>query len=123
MTNEQIGIALGLLVVAITGVILFAILRKRPSEEELERRRRAQVNLHGKVGDCEILDIEGGMIQYSYSVAGVIYAAGQDASLLTGLLPDDRMTLIGPALLKYDPRNPANSIVISEAWSGLPRRG
>jgi hypothetical protein len=27
--------------------------------------------------------------------------------------------LIGPASLKYAPRNPANSILICERWSGL----
>lgn len=121
MTNEQIGVAVGLLVVAIAGLIFFFVLRKHPSAEELERRRRDGLNLHGKIGDCEILDVEGSVIQFSYSVAGVIYTAAQDVSVLSGLLPEDRMTLIGPALLKYDPRNPANSIVICEAWSGLPR--
>jgi hypothetical protein len=29
------------------------------------------------------------------------------------------MALLGPALVKFDPRNPANSIVICEEWSGL----
>ena len=28
-------------------------------------------------------------------------------------------TNIGPVSIKYDPRNPANSIVLSEEWSGL----
>jgi hypothetical protein len=27
--------------------------------------------------------------------------------------------MIGPVSVKYDPRNPANSIVISEQWNGL----
>jgi hypothetical protein len=26
---------------------------------------------------------------------------------------------LGPVSVKYDPRNPANSIVVSEEWSGL----
>jgi len=35
------------------------------------------------------------------------------------LLPADRMSMVGPASVKYDPRNPANSIVLCEQWSGL----
>jgi hypothetical protein len=41
---------------------------------------------------------------------------------LEALLPEDQMSMIGPALVKFDPRNPANSIVLCEDWSGLRRR-
>ncbi|MDE3196373.1 MAG: hypothetical protein KGN84_08515 [Acidobacteriota bacterium] len=115
-------LGLGALAVAAGGLGLFLALRKRPDAGEIERRRRAHINLHGKVGDCEILDVDGCILHYSYSVSGVIYTAGQDASPLAPSLPEDRMMLIGPALLKYDPRNPANSIVLCEAWSGLPKK-
>jgi hypothetical protein len=122
LTNEEIGIALALLVVVITGVILLRFLRKRPNPEEIERRRREHINLHGKIGDCEILDLDGAVLHFTYGVAGVVYTAAQDVSGFVQSFPEDRMVLIGPALLKYDPRNPANSIVICEAWSGLPKR-
>jgi len=33
-------------------------------------------------------------------------------------LPAD-LSAISPVAVKYDPRNPANSIVIAEEWTGL----
>jgi hypothetical protein len=52
-------------------------------------------------------------------VGGVGYTAAQDVMSLEALLPSHRMSMIGPALVKFDPRNPANSIVLCEEWSGL----
>jgi hypothetical protein len=49
----------------------------------------------------------------------VEYTACQDLADLQSLLPSDRWSAIGPASIKYDPRNPANSIVLCEEWSGL----
>ena len=34
-------------------------------------------------------------------------------------LPEDPDRLIGPVYMKYTPRNPANSIIVCEQWSGL----
>ncbi len=62
------------------------------------------------------------LIAYSYSVAGVTYEASQDLSALQQLLPPDVMTIVGPVSVKFDPRNPANSIVLCEEWSGLRNR-
>jgi hypothetical protein len=56
---------------------------------------------------------------YTYSVGGVQYAASQDISTLRELLPSPPERLIGAVSLKYFPRNPANSILICEQWSGL----
>jgi len=97
-------------------------MRPRVAPEELERRRRLTINGKGKLGDGEIIDFEGASIVYSYSVAGVGYTAAQDVMTLEALLPEDQMSMIGPALVKFDPRNPANSIVLCEDWSGLRRR-
>lgn len=96
--------------------------RSKPSPEELERRRRAFIEENGKLGDGEILDVDALTIVYSYAVAGVNYTVSQDASALESLLPADRMALVGPVLVKFIPRNPANSIVLSEQWSGLRNR-
>jgi hypothetical protein len=49
----------------------------------------------------------------------VAYSTGQDISELRELLPADPERLIGPVTLKYSPKNPANSIVLCERWSGL----
>ncbi len=113
------------LAVALAALIpLFLLLRrrKRPTPEEIERRRRLAIQAGGKMGDGEIVDINGNSLVYSYSVAGVNYTAAQDATELRAMLPQDPMSLLGPISLKFDPRNPANSIVLCEQWSGLRTR-
>jgi hypothetical protein len=49
----------------------------------------------------------------------VEYTASQDISKLRDRLPEDPQTWIGPVTIKYLPRNPANSIVVCEDWSGF----
>jgi len=100
------------------GVIAFVRYRRRPKDKEL--LRRTALNLSGRLGDATITDIQEATLYYSYSVRGVNYTASQDISQLLGLIPEDPNRLIGqPASLKYSPQNPANSILISEEWSGL----
>jgi hypothetical protein len=123
---ETIGLAVCTLCVLLAAVI-YAVrkhLRGRPTAEEMERRRRVTLQQQGKMGDGEIVDVEAdsGSIVYSYSVAGVIYTATQDLSALKSLLPADVMTMVGPVSVKFDPRNPANSIVLCEEWTGLRTR-
>ena len=101
------------------GFLLWRFLRPRVTSEERERLRRLTVNGKGKLGDGEIVDFEGAAIVYSYRVGGVGYTAAQDVMALEALLPSNHMSMIGPALVKFDPRNPANSIVLCEEWSGL----
>ncbi len=96
--------------------------RTRPAPDEIERRRRLAVNRTGKRGVGEIVDMEGSMILYSYVVAGVQYSNSQDVSSLEALLPMDRMQILGHVGIKFNPRIPANSIVICEEWSGIGRR-
>ena len=120
MTWLQIAIALAAVLVA--AVLAWKLLRPKPSAEELERRRRAALQANGKLGDGEVIDVEGVAIVYSYSVGGVGYTASQDVSVFEAQLPENTMTLIGPALVRFDPRNPANSIVIAEEWNGLGGR-
>jgi hypothetical protein len=122
---ELLGIAVvaaGILLAAAAYVIRTH--RKRPAPAELERRRRGQLYREGKMGDGEIVDVEteSSAIVYSYSVAGVVYTASQDLTALQTSLPPDVMTMVGPVSVKFDPRNPANSIVICEEWSGLRNR-
>jgi len=121
-----IWVAVGVLVVVVAAVVYFVrdYLRRRPTPEELERRRRGTLHRLGKMGDGEIIDVEAAsaLIVYSYSVAGVIYTASQDMVALQPFLPKDVMTMVGPVSVKFDPRNPANSIVLCEDWSGLRNR-
>ena len=104
------------------GFVAWHYLRRRPTPEEIERLRRLTIHRLGKVGDAQILDVEDDSIVYSYSVSGVVYTASQDTTNLEQKLPADRMSMVGPVSVKFDPRNPANSIVLCEEWSGLRNR-
>jgi hypothetical protein len=115
-------LALGLLIFVIliaAGGLAWLRFRKRPTPQEIERRRRLAIHHDGKMGDGQIIDVEGAAIVYSYSVAGVGYTATQDIADLEDRLPRDRMSMVGAISVKFDPRNPANSIVLCEEWSGL----
>lgn len=98
---------------------IYRYIKSRPSAAELERRRRADLRARGKMGDANLLEFRDEMVMYSYAIGGVEYTASQDLSDLQPHLPADRWSSIGPVSIKYDPRNPANSIVLSEEWSGL----
>jgi hypothetical protein len=126
LTPEAIWVAVGAIVVVSAAIwwLVRNYLRGRPTPDEVERRRRGVLHREGKMGDGEIVDVEtsSASIVYSYSVAGVTYTASQDMSALQSWLPPDVMTMVGPVSVKFDPRNPANSIVLCEEWSGLRNR-
>ena len=118
-TAEGITAALlGVLIVLLAAIGVRAWRGSRISPEEKERRRRFMLLSAGKMGDATLLDIHDGLLVYSYAVRGVEYTASQDVSRLQPFLPEDVASL-GPICVKYDPRNPANSIVLAEEWSGL----
>ena len=116
-----------LILAAFAAAVLFAaaawfLRKKRVGPEEKERRRRAIVGRIGRMRDGMITDFNQDTIFYSYEVMGVDYITSQDAADLQAHLPAGRESLIGPVTLKYLPRNPANSIVLCESWSGLRPR-
>jgi hypothetical protein len=94
---------------------------RRPSPAEIERQRRALINSIGKMGDGVVLEVLPSLVSYSYYVRGIEYFASQDVSALESVLPADQWAMVGPVSVKYDPRNPANSIVVSEQWTGVRR--
>jgi hypothetical protein len=112
-------VAAGAAVVLVLALAWRAWLMRRPTAEEIERRRRRALNEVGKMADGMIVDVLETSIQYSYYARGMEYIAAQDISALQARIPPDRMSVAGPASVKYDPRNPANSIVLCEDWSGL----
>jgi hypothetical protein len=93
--------------------------RIRPTERE--RRRRTLLAANGKLNDASLLDYREGHLVYSYKVRGVEYTAYQDVTTLSPLIPTD-LTMLGAVSVKYDSRNPANSIVVSETWTGLRKK-
>lgn len=105
------------------GVVSFgvriALKAMQANPEKRERRRRLELHQHGRLGDALITEATDTMLYYSYSVRGVQYEASQDVSTLRELLPPEPERLIGPASLKYSTRNPGNSMLICEEWSGL----
>lgn len=119
MTSGTVGLAGAALLLAGSAYGVRAYLRSRPSASELERRRRAMLHDNGKMGDANLIEVREGTMFYSYSVRGVEYHATQDVSELAHIIPADAWTSIGPVSVKYDARNPANSIVFCEQWSGL----
>ncbi len=100
---------------------------RRKDAEELERKRRMDVNRRGRFAFAEIADlIESGpagapkrILIYRYEVAGVMYEAAQEISGLPAMevLAKDWSGL--ESSVKYDPREPASSIIACEEWCGL----
>lgn len=96
--------------------------RRRVSAAEKERRRRVNIGHQGRMADGTVTDAHDSVLYYSYSVRGVQYATSQDVSTLLDRLPAEPAMLMGTATIKYLSKNPANSIVISEEWSGFRQR-
>jgi hypothetical protein len=113
---------------AIVGYALLSRRNKKPAEQ-LERERRTQLTLAGRIIDGNVIDVleleesESGrqmiLLDYKYDVAGVTYEASQDVTHLRQFIDLYSCRLGLPASVKYDPHNPGDSIVISETWSGL----
>ncbi|MCU1336910.1 MAG: hypothetical protein JWO19_2491 [Bryobacterales bacterium] len=91
----------------------------RANPEKRERKRRLELHRRGRLGDALITEATEAMLFYSYTVRGVQYEASQDIGTLRHLLPAEPERLIGPVSLKYSSKNPANSILVCEEWSGL----
>jgi hypothetical protein len=111
------GVLLAL--VALAGYRAWQGSRVTPAERE--RLRRAALAARGKLGDASLVEVRGEMVFYSYAIRGVEYTASQDVSSLHEYLPTEE-ELSGPVWVRYDPRNPANSIVLAESWTGLHTR-
>jgi len=116
---EHITFALsGVLVVLMALIGYRAWKSSRIVPEERERQRRNALVARGKMGDATLVEVRDDLFFYSYDVRGMEYTASQDISRLKSRMPGDLSTM-GPVSVKYDPRNPANSIVLAEEWSGL----
>ncbi len=57
------------------------------------------------------------VILYNYRIGGVSYECGQVVTALPDHVRGIRIDL--PIQVRYDPHNPADSIVVAESWSGL----
>jgi hypothetical protein len=112
-------------VAAVVGVTWYLFRRRRPTPEEIERARRSLLATQGRITDGSISDAPttdatsdaAKLIVYNYRIGGVAYEAAQDVSTLSDLVRDIRADL--PVQVRYEPHNPANSIVVAEEWSGV----
>ncbi|MFB3825813.1 MAG: hypothetical protein ACE15B_03555 [Bryobacteraceae bacterium] len=117
---EMLSVVLLVILAALVGIMGWRAWKKsRISPEEMERRRRKRLTALGKMGDATLIEVRGDFIFYSYDVRGVVYTASQNVAALKPLLPTDEAVVAAPVLVKYDARNPADSIIIAEDWNGL----
>lgn len=116
------------LVVLLTALVLWLVLRKRPTPEELERARRQLLAQSGRLVDGILLDTckveaEDGrlltMLLFNYRIAGVDYECSQDITALLDVVDPEQVQVGFPCSVRYQPGNPHNSIVVAEEWSGL----
>jgi len=89
------------------------------SKSDPEQRRRALINEQGRIIEGFVLDVREGVVVYSWSWRGVDYEASQDLRSLQHLVPATHDIFAGTVSIKFLPRDPSNSIVLSENWSGF----
>ena len=102
--------------------------RKKKTADDFERERRDWLNTVGRITDGTVIDVQeipnsenrpATMLIYQYDVAGVSYEASQDVTYLRQWINLHSCRLGLPTSVKYDARNPGNSMVIAEGWMGL----
>ena len=138
VTRQQMG-ATAIVAVAAMGIVWYKLTRKKPTAEEIELQRRTLLAETGRITDGSIVGLDerteetstDGMVDipplaereppqvlfYRYRSAGVTYECAQDVSQLTEQVRNVRIDL--PVQVRYDPNNPADSILVAEEWSGL----
>lgn len=110
---------------AATGALVWLVaryIRRTRTPAERERRRRIHLHVNGRLTEVTIYQADEQTLQYGYEIAGVAYDTTQDISTLTEFLPRPAEQLVGTATAKYDPNNPANSIILCEHWQGFKER-
>ena len=129
--SKDLGIAaVGTAAIALAGVWAWRTVRRwrRKSPDEIERLRRLGVNACGRIILGRIVELAdpvaggpaGPILLYDYEVAGVTYEAAQDLSTLP-LIAAAAPFLPGQTTsVKYDPKQPTNSILACEVWCGIP---
>lgn len=111
------------------GLTVWWVVRHRKTPEEIERARRDFLVRHGRIIDGNVLDWteqpdsgDLGTLHYRYDISGVTYECAQDLTWLKDALVVDPSCLGMPVSVRYDSKNPANSIILAETWSGLRKQ-
>jgi len=105
--------------------------RRENDPDEKERLRRLEVNRNGRIASGEVVDIvdeelapngaRRRFLHYRYTVGAVDFAACQDVTLISERIGDDPRGVVGAVAVKYHNKNPYNSIIVCEHWSGFRR--
>ncbi len=118
-------------VACLCGFAWYLSARRKISGEDVERTRRQDLVLGGRIIDGTVIDIadldaqEAGrpegmqLVLYKYEIAGVAYECSQDITNLKDLISLQDVRVGFPCSVRYDNRQPENSIVIAENWIGL----
>ncbi|CAN5776135.1 hypothetical protein BH10ACI4_BH10ACI4_34720 [soil metagenome] len=141
LRSPRIILALGFGAATVVGVSSYVLTRRKPTAEEIERARRERLAAGGRITDgsitetqwltsatpkteeadsglpLDILSETPAILVYRYVIAGVTYECAQDVSTLADFVQHVRVDL--PIQVRFDPRNPGNSIVVAEDWTGL----
>jgi len=127
--DVEIAVA-GSAALALAGVWAWKTVRRwrRKSPDEIERFRRMKVNACGRIILGRVVELAetqpdgpaGPVLLYDYEVAGVTYEAAQDLSALPEIAAAAPFLPGQITSVKYDPKQPTNSILACEAWCGIP---
>jgi hypothetical protein len=131
ISDSMISLRLYTIAVGSVGLAMagYAMLRRKPKDaDQMEFERRTWLNTVGRITDGTVIDVQeittalnrpATMLIYQYDVAGVSYEASQDVTYLRQWINLHSCRLGVPTSVKYDSRNPGNSMVIAEGWVGL----
>ena len=112
------GMLAGWLAAAAAVVIGGYALRRRYSRpKDREAARRRLIETQGRFIEGTVTDYRDGVVVYNWSWRGVEYEASQDVRGLGA--PESIEQVVGPVTVRFLARDPSNSIVVSERWSGF----
>jgi len=113
---EVFALALAVAAASASALVFVHHFRKRLDPE---KRRRSLIDAEGRIIEGLVMESREGVVVYTWSWRGVDYEASQDVRDLQDRLPATADLTIGPVSIKFLPRDPSNSIVISDNWSGF----
>jgi hypothetical protein len=130
LSKELIIAVVGAAAAVLAGVWTWKIVRRwrGKSPDEIERLRRLGVNARGRIITGRIVELAepvaggpaGPILLYEYELAGVTYEAAQDVRALPDIAAAAPFLAGQTTSVKYDPKQPTNSILACEVWCGIP---
>lgn len=94
---------------------------RRQTPEEKERARLRALFVNSRSVEGMLTESVDGLLHFTYEVRGVTYHAAQDVRVIDGADTNRLAYFLGPVTVRYSTTNPANSMVLSQEWSGLDK--